>query len=172
MGSALDCLLDHALGHHAGTHPASSSPVAHHPDALFVVVGVLAGLARRIVPRVLCVQLLETIALTVCGFPPLSYARPRPRLRVRLDVGHRCPRSFCAVCSTRPTVPFLRRRLYLLGKHSACSTSSRHHASGPTNALRTVHYLPSGMHTASAAPATFISSARLRCPLAFAPQLE
>ncbi|OBZ73357.1 hypothetical protein A0H81_07237 [Grifola frondosa] len=58
-------------------------------DALFVVVGVLAGLARRIVPRVLCVQLLETIALTVCGFPPLSYARPRPRLRVRLDVGHR-----------------------------------------------------------------------------------
>ncbi|OBZ65143.1 hypothetical protein A0H81_14873 [Grifola frondosa] len=68
MGSALDCLLDHALGH-AGTHPASSSPVAHHPDALFVVVGVLAGLARRIVPRVLCVQLLETIALTVCGFP-------------------------------------------------------------------------------------------------------
>ncbi|OBZ74709.1 hypothetical protein A0H81_05701 [Grifola frondosa] len=57
-------------------------------DALFVVVGVLAGLARRIVPRVLCVQLLETIALTVCGFPPLSYAR-RERGRVRLDVGHR-----------------------------------------------------------------------------------
>ncbi|OBZ74323.1 hypothetical protein A0H81_05716 [Grifola frondosa] len=31
LGRALDCLLDHALGHHAGTHPASSSPVAHHP---------------------------------------------------------------------------------------------------------------------------------------------
>ncbi|OBZ65151.1 hypothetical protein A0H81_14876 [Grifola frondosa] len=76
-------------------------------DALFVVVGcwlvwvrmfpllpsasvnLLTHQARRIVPRVLCVQLLETIALTVCGFPPLSYARPRPRLRVRLDVGHR-----------------------------------------------------------------------------------
>ncbi|OBZ75495.1 hypothetical protein A0H81_04708 [Grifola frondosa] len=91
-----------------------------------------------------------------------------------------CPRSFCAVCSTRPTVPFLRRRLYLLGKHSACSTSSRHHASvlvrfprsTTPDALRTVHYLPSGMHTASAAPATFISSARLRCPTGLRPTVR
>ncbi|OBZ75492.1 hypothetical protein A0H81_04707 [Grifola frondosa] len=44
LGCALDCLLDHALGHHAGTHPAPRHLSHTIHDALFVVVGVLAGL--------------------------------------------------------------------------------------------------------------------------------